>query len=276
MLIRQSIKGYKHFDLGNIKLAFTQVCKEDIFRNVYFASNSLYYVESGSAVLHSAKGDVQIKKGEIAIIKQHSRLDIQKIKDKSGSDFKSIIFYLFPDFVTEFSKRTKLAKDKTTSITADIIHLGKQQSLKIFSESLIPLFDNRQLKPSEIKEKTFAALQFLSKQNKQLLQFLITNSKPIKIDLYEFMIHIEVNNYSVQELAKLTGRSLSAFKRDFYDVFETTPHQWLLHRKIDYAEQVLNRKEMKASDIYFMLGFNELSHFSAAFKKIKGISPSYI
>ena len=276
MLIRQSISGYKHFDLGNIKLAFTQICKEDIFRNVYFASNALYYVESGSAVLRSAREDVSIKKGEIAIIKQHSRLDIQKIKDKSGSDFESIIFYLFPDFVTEFSKRTKLATDRTTSITADIIHLGKQQSLKVFSESLLPLFENRQLKPSEIKEKTFAALQYLSKQNKQLLHFLTANSKPIKIDLYEFMIHIEVNNYSVQELAKLTGRSLSAFKRDFYDVFETTPHQWLLHRKIDYAEQVLNRKEMKASDIYFMLGFNELSHFSAAFKKIKGISPSHI
>ncbi|HSZ32565.1 MAG TPA: AraC family transcriptional regulator [Puia sp.] len=276
MLIRQSISGYKHFDLGNIKLAFTQICKEDIFRNVYFASNALYYVESGSAVLRSVKEDVRIKKGEIAIIRQHSRLDIQKIKDKTGSDFKSIIFYLFPDFVTEFSKRTKLATDRTTSITADIIHLGKQQSLKVFSESLLPLFENRQLKPSEIKEKTFAALQYLSKQNKQLLHFLTANSKPIKIDLYEFMIHVEVNNYSVQELAKLTGRSLSAFKRDFYDVFETTPHQWLLHRKIDYAEQVLNRKEMKASDIYFMLGFNELSHFSAAFKKIKGISPSHI
>jgi AraC-like DNA-binding protein len=276
MLIRQSISGYKHFDLGNIKLAFTQVCQEDIFRNVYFASNALYYVESGSAVLHSDKDEVHIKKGEIAIIKQHSRLDIQKVKDKNGNDFKSIIFYLFPDFVTDFSKQTKLTNDKTASIIADIIHLGKQQSLTVFSESLLPLFENGQLKPTDIKEKTFAALRYLSQHNKQLLHFLTANSKPIKIDLYEFMIHIEVNNYSVQELAKLTGRSLSAFKRDFYEVFETTPHQWLLHRKMDYAEQVLNGKEMKASDIYFMLGFNELSHFSAAFKKVKGISPSQI
>ncbi len=276
MLIRQSISGYKHFDLGNIKLAFTQVCQEDIFRNVYFASNALYYVESGSAVLRSHKDEVQIKKGEIAIIKQHSRLDIQKIRDKNGNDFKSVIFYLFPDFVTDFSKKTKLATNKTTSITADIIHLGKQQSLKDFSESLLPLFENNQLKHSDIKEKTFTALQYLSQHNKQLLQFLTAHSKPIKIDLYEFMIHIEVNNYSVQELAKLTGRSLSAFKRDFFEVFETTPHQWLLQRKMDYAEQVLNGKEMKASDIYFMLGFNELSHFSAAFKKVKGMSPSQI
>jgi AraC-like DNA-binding protein len=273
MLIKQSISGYKHLDLGNIKLAFTQVCQEDIFKNVYFASNALYYVESGSATLYSGNDEVSIKKGEIAIIKQHSRLDIRKIKDKSGIDFKSIIFYLFQDYVTEFAKQTK---SQTNSITGNVIHLGKQQSLKDFSESLLPLFENKQLKPSDIKEKTFSALQHLSQHNGQLLHVLNAHSKPIKIDLYEFMLHIEVNNYSVQELAKLTGRSLSAFKRDFYEVFETTPHQWLLHKKIDYAEQVLKEKQMKASDIYFMLGFNELSHFSSAFKKVKGVSPSLI
>jgi len=61
-LIRQSTSGYKHFDLGNIKLAFTQVCEEEIFRDVYFAANSLYYVESGSAILSSDTNDVAIKK----------------------------------------------------------------------------------------------------------------------------------------------------------------------------------------------------------------------
>lgn len=276
MLVRQSISGYKHFDLGNIKLAFTQVCQEEIFRNVYFASNSLYYVESGSATLSSGKDSIEIKKGEIAIIKQHSKLDIQKFKDKNGSDFKSIIFYLFPDFVKEFTKQTKQTESKAVEITTNIIHLGKQLLLKDFSESLLPLFELNQQKHSEIKEKTFSALNYLSQQNKALLQFLSANSKPIKIDLYEFMIHIEVNNYSVNELAELTGRSLSAFKRDFQTIFETTPHQWLLCKKMDYAEHLLKEKKMKASEFYFMLGFNELSHFSSAFKKVKGIAPSQL
>jgi len=276
MQIRESISGYKHFDLGNIKLAFTQVCKEEIFRDVYFAANSLYYVESGSAILYSNNDAVTIKKGEISLIKQHSKLDIQKFKDKNGNDFKSIIFYLFPDFVTEFIKQTKDIKDKQGAITSNIIHLGKQRPLRDFSESLLPLFEHKQPDRSAIKQQTFTALHHLSQHNRKLLQFLKANSKPLKIDLYEFMIHIVLYSYSVSELARLTGRSLSAFKRDFYEVFETTPHQWLLHRKIDYAEQLLRRKKMKASDIYFMVGFNELSHFSAAFRKIKGRSPSQL
>ncbi len=110
MLIKKSISGYKHIDIGNIKIAFTQVCKDEIFKDVYFAANSLYYVESGSAILYNQKEKIKVKKGEIILIKQHSKLNIQKFKDKAGNDFKSIIFYLFPDFVTAFLKQTKQAK----------------------------------------------------------------------------------------------------------------------------------------------------------------------
>ena len=50
-LINESVSDYKHIDLGNIKLAFTQVCRDELFTDVYFAANSLYYVESGGALL---------------------------------------------------------------------------------------------------------------------------------------------------------------------------------------------------------------------------------
>ena len=277
LLIRQSVSGYKHLDLGNIKLAFTQVCEEEIFRDVYFAANSLYYVESGNAEIYCNNNKTTIREGEICLIKQHSKLDIKKSKSKDGKDFKSIIFYLFPDFVVEFIKQSKEHKGQPDFQTIDpIIHLGKHILLKNFCESLLPLFENKQWNDADIKQNTFTALNHLSQHNKKLLDFLLANSKPIKIDLYEFMIHIGLYNYSVAELARLTGRSLSAFKRDFQAIFETTPHQWLLNHKIDYAEQLLKNKKMKASDIYFMLGFNELSHFSLAFKKIKGVSPAQL
>ncbi|GAB4045508.1 helix-turn-helix domain-containing protein [Spirosoma litoris] len=276
MLIRESISTYKHLDFGSIKLAFTQVCQEEFFSDVYFAANSLYFVESGMAILFLNGNKLTIKKGEIVFIKQHSKLDIQKFRSEDGQDFKSIIFYLFPDFVTEFVKLSPKGKYTFEDPRMEIIHLGQQEKLKDFCESLLPLFDAKQLNPADIREKTFVALHYLAHYNKDLLQVIVLNSKPVKIDLYEFMIHTAIYNYSVSELAKLTGRSLSAFKRDFAAVFKTSPHQWLLRRKIDYAEELMRIKKMKASEIYFMLGFHELSHFSAAFKKIKGTSPSQL
>jgi AraC-like DNA-binding protein len=274
MLIRESITEYKHIDLGNIKLAFTRVCQPETFKDVYFAANALYYVESGSASIYLHEEEIRIKKGEVCLIKQHSKLDIRKFKDEDGKDFKSIIFYLFPDFVTEFIKQGK--KSLPGLICPDMIHLGADTQLTSFCESLLPLFEAKKPDRSGIREQTFAALNHLSRHNTQLLHFLSVSSKPVKIDLYEFMIHIAEHNYSVNELAQLTGRSLSAFKRDFYEVFETTPHQWLLRKKIELAYHLLHVEKMKASNIYFMLGFNELSHFSAAFKKMTGVAPSQL
>jgi AraC-like DNA-binding protein len=181
---------------------------------------------------------------------------------------------LFPDFVTEFIKQGK--KSLPGLICPDMIHLGADTQLTSFCESLLPLFEAKKPDRSGIREQTFAALNHLSRHNTQLLHFLSVSSKPVKIDLYEFMIHIAEHNYSVNELAQLTGRSLSAFKRDFYEVFETTPHQWLLRKKIELAYHLLHVEKMKASNIYFMLGFNELSHFSAAFKKMTGVAPSQL
>jgi AraC-like DNA-binding protein len=277
MLVRESISAYKHLDLGNIKLAFTQVCREELFNDVYFAANSLYYVESGYAQINAGNKTIKIAKGEVCLIRQHSKLDILKFKDEEGHDFKSVIFYFFPDFVTDFMEKHKGYKP-TPEVAPNVpfIHLKKQQSLKKFCESLLPLFESANPDRLEIREKTFTALNYLVQHSPGLLNFLAANCKPVKIDLYEFMIHTAVYNYSVSELARLTGRSLSAYKRDFYSVFETTPHQWLLRRRMDYAEQLLRVKKMKASDIYFILGFNELSHFSAAFKKAKGFPPSQI
>lgn len=69
------------------------MCEEELFEDVLVPANSLYYVEAGRATLKSKNNTIE-KKGEIAIIKQHSKLYIQKFRDKNGIDFKSMIIYL--------------------------------------------------------------------------------------------------------------------------------------------------------------------------------------
>lgn len=80
-------------------------------------------------------------------------------------------------------------------------------------------------------------------------------------------------NVNLERFAFLTGRSLSAFKRDFEKTFNDTPSRWLIQKRLDEAWFLLNKKNKKASDIYLDLGFEDLSHFSFAFKKRFGHSP---
>ena len=206
MRITDAVAGYKYVDFGNIKLAFTQVCKDELFEDVYFAANSLYYVQSGSADIMFGGVVNRVSKGEIVLIRQHSKLDIRKYKDRNGTDFSSVILYLFPDFVSEYLKSTKVKRTGGTAF-GDVIFLGEQPQFQRLCNSLLPLFSKTRLHRSAIKEKTFEAIDLLSGHNPDFNAFLLENARPLKIDLYEFMIHNIRSGYSLSQLARLTGRS---------------------------------------------------------------------
>ncbi len=81
-------------------------------------------------------------------------------------------------------------------------------------------------------------------------------------------------NVGIDRFAFLTGRSISAFKRDFSAIFNDTPSHWLMQKRLDEAHLLLTANNSKPSDIYLELCFETLSHFSFAFKKRFGYPPT--
>ena len=81
-------------------------------------------------------------------------------------------------------------------------------------------------------------------------------------------------NVSISRFAFLTGRSLSAFKRDFKAIFNDAPSRWLIKRRLQEAHFRVDKKKQTPSDIYLDLGFESLSHFSVAFKRQFGLTPT--
>ena len=63
------------------------------------------------------------------------------------------------------------------------------------------------------------------------------------------------------------------FLRLFRDTFETTPHQYLIQRRIEKAKELLRLKEMSVTDVCFEVGFESLGSFSALFRRCVGTAP---
>jgi AraC-like DNA-binding protein len=80
----------------------------------------------------------------------------------------------------------------------------------------------------------------------------------------------------LNRFAYLTGRSLATFKRDFEKIFHTSPSKWLLQRRLKEAYYLIKEKGKKPVDVYVDVGFEDLSHFSFAFKNEFGQAPSKI
>ena len=81
-------------------------------------------------------------------------------------------------------------------------------------------------------------------------------------------------NVELKRFAYLTGRSLATFKRDFEKIFHSSPSRWLQQKRLREAYYLIKEKGRAPSDVYIDIGFEDLSHFSFAFKKAYGIAPS--
>lgn len=93
-----------------------------------------------------------------------------------------------------------------------------------------------------------------------------------KIDLLDFMEKNYKRDMSMSEFAQASGRSLSTFKRDFKKMSELSPERWLTNHRLLAACDLLKRGR-RVSDACFDVGFKNVSHFSAIFKKRFGITP---
>lgn len=124
--------------------------------------------------------------------------------------------------------------------------------------------------------KTREAVELLLRHDPNLKNFLFDFSEPFKIDLEAYMNQNYTYNVPAAQFARLTGRSLASFKRDFEKIFHTSPGQWLHQKRLSEAYYLIREKGRKSSEVYLDVGFENLSHFSFAFKNAYGVAPSMV
>jgi AraC family transcriptional regulator len=78
---------------------------------------------------------------------------------------------------------------------------------------------------------------------------------------------------SIARLASIAEMSPHTFARRFKATFDATPHSFVLSRRIDRAEALL-RGDRPLSAIALSLGFASQSHFTEAFRRRTGRTPS--
>jgi transcriptional regulator GlxA family with amidase domain len=79
---------------------------------------------------------------------------------------------------------------------------------------------------------------------------------------------------SLQQLARLAGRSVSSLRRDFLYVYNMPPCRWIKLKKLEKALELLVSTNMSITGICYATGFESIAHFSRVFKVRFGYSPS--
>ncbi len=234
---------------------------------MYLEDHLILVTLNGTYTVMHNEQRYSVRKNEMVLLRKAISIEYEK-----SGDF--MLFFLKESFLKEFIQGIKVyEKPKDELVPVSVIPVDKR--LMGFIESLKPLMaDKRAIDENLIKLKMFELLYDLGSIDRNLLYQILQLTQQSRQNLEYVLESNYMNPVSLEDLAYISGRSLSGFKRDFQAQYKIPPSQWIRERRLARSKELLETTGMTVTDICFASGFENVSHFSRLFKEHFGDSPS--
>lgn len=250
-------------------------CYEDtLFKSeIVFEQHMLIWFISGETKIIQSESTHVFKKGDIFLIPRNKPATVINYP-KEGLPHKTVVMLLTSGVLKDFYREMTLAKPPAISVPG-IRCFNNHPLLRSCLASLIPYFEVKEPFPHHLAQlKIKEAISILRIIDPEIDGILANYEDPYKVELISFMEKNYMFNLPLEQFGYLTGRSLTSFKRDFKKAFNCTPQRWLTQKRLELAHYQLAEVKKKPMEVCFETGFENLSHFSYAFKKRFGYAPA--
>jgi len=251
----------------------------DELTDIEFHTNApcIVYLKSGSELITSADNQTfQLKPKALIFFPKGVNL----FSDYYSKDGRLNAFLIFfnPELITEFLAQTP-SGESTTVDQASVVQFQSNVLYDTYFESLLSSAPQLNNSKPLLKYKLLELLNLIDLHDNhgQLRNNLLLEQKASpKRNIIRLMTQYAHSDLSVSDLATLSGRSIATFNRDFKKHYQTTPKQWLTQKRLAFAHQLLSDTDQSVTEIALQLGYDNLSHFSKAFKNRYQHTPNEI
>lgn len=258
---------FKKFQLDDLLFVEYHCFIEDLKSGFWTPCNYLIYILTGKKRWRSLDREYFGKPGDALFLKKGAYV-VEQFLDE---EFCSLIIFLPDDFIRTVMQNHSLRNPgKTIDVKEEpVFWVNVNPILKSYFHSILSYFPQQQPPPDpllKVKFEEFVINILSNTQNPPLASYFEQICSNSKISIREIMEANFAFNMNLEEFAKLSGRSLSTFHRDFKKEFETPPGKWLTRRRLEHAKLLLETTDKSVNEIAFDSGFENPSHFIRAFK----------
>ena len=252
------------FDLANFSLNLKHVLyrfnPRKQYKEISRQSDGFIFYVKGSHIFHFENEKFEGKNGSLIYL-------------PFGSNYTNIVKGEAEYYQIDFILKDK--DGKPCSLFEHPVILDENLSAPFFPE-IIKIFETYYSTDSSSKSMCISLLcKIISMSQKQLQTNLVAQPDIIKIQkAVSFLESHFLEDFSVQELAKLCYMGTSNLQKNFKKYLGTSPLNYKNTLRINYAKQLL-LAGFSVSETAFKIGFIDIYYFSRLFKKITGTSPSH-
>ena len=264
-------KGYHVFEWVKVPKSIGRVPKEYQGQEACFI-----FVQEGEFGIHTPDELYEFKKDEGMLAKCFDFfMDMNYQKNTLGDHVDMVGVILNKEIVEELFKFDISNYDY--QIDYNVLRMPIDALLENYKKSIIILLENPDLADDLMiatKIKEFVLLLTRKHHAPSEQNFLAGLLKSPTFDFEKIISSQLLSNLSLNEVAHLSNMSLSSFKRKFKAIYNESPKQYFLSKKLERAKQLLSNTNLRISEIAYDIGFQSLSSFNRNFRRYYGKSPT--
>ncbi len=266
---------FKQLSLRDLLFVYYRCPQVDRLIQLYNHYNLIAFSLKGERILH--QGGKSWKITTRTSYFQPKTAYVQELTN--AQSWEALVFHIPDEFLIQFANEfmDNLPIEKLPELTNErFIKIYLNEVTRTSFYSMIPYFTQKTPPSEKLLELKFKELllNILSNSsNKQLLAYILHLNDDIRTPIWQIMEKNYTYNLTLKDYARISSRSLAAFKRDFFEYYHTTPGKWLTNKRLKHAEMLLKTSKQSITEIAFSSGFENISHFSRIFKEKFGLSP---
>lgn len=247
---------------------------ENKHQDIWSHHNYFVYVVEGRKIWHTPDGSYDLREGSCVLVRKGACI-VEQFFDVT---FCLVMFFVPDEFICDVLKSRSSPVHGSARDFKSLITVQSSAALKAFYQSMMPHFESSRQPDTSLLNLKFRELILTIADNPSnaeiLSYFSALLNAPRSVSLQAVMEENCCFNLKLDEYARLSSRSLSAFKRDFIKQYNMPPGKWLLEKRLNHALHLLTTQNRTVAEAAFESGFESASHFSRAFRERFGKSPA--
>lgn len=274
--VRQHPEHFRQLKCGDLLFTQYDCPQQAAMQDLFSETNYIAYVISGKRIFHLPGEQHIMTEGKCIFAKKGGWI----AEKEAGQGWCVLVFFIPDEYLKKFSNeyRSQLPFNlPEDAVTTQMITLDVNETTRSFFYAMIPYFNQSPPPPEPLLELKFKELLFnilINRKNSMLLAWIRQLGDTDKIPLPAVMEANYTYNLSINDFARIAGRSTATFNREFNALYKTTPGKWLIQKRLDYASLLLHTTTKPVNEIVFESGFENNTHFSRVFKEKFKLSPS--